>query len=45
MSKDLDIEKRQLIVEKIEQDGDNHMMSDVRNLISDDAFNLSDDDL
>jgi len=44
MSKDLDIKERQLIVEKFEQDGDNHMMSDVRNLLTDDAFDLSDDE-
>ncbi len=43
MGKDLDI-KEKSIVEKFEQDGDNHMMSDVRNLVSDDAFDLSDDE-
>ena len=43
MGKDLDI-KQKSIVEKFEQDGDNHMMSDIRNLVSDDAFDLSDDE-
>ena len=43
MGKDLDI-KEKSIVKKFEQDGDNHMMSDVRNLVSDDAFDLSDDE-
>ena len=44
MSKDLDVKERELIVEKFEQEGDNHIMSDVRNLLSDDAFDLSDDE-
>ena len=43
MGKDLDI-KEKSIVEKFEQDGDSHMMSDVRSLVSDDAFDLSDDE-
>ena len=44
MDKDLNLKESQLIKEKFEQDGDSHMMSDVRNLISDDAFNLSDEE-
>ena len=44
MGKDLNLKENQSIKEKFEQDGDSHIMSDVRNLISDDAFNLSDDE-
>ena len=44
MDKDLNLKESQLIKEKFEQDGDSHIMSDVRNLMLDDAFNLSDDE-
>ena len=44
MSKNLDIKEMQSIAEKFEQDGDSHMMSNARNLLSDEAFDLSDDE-
>ena len=44
MSKDLDVKEKQSIIEKFEQDGDNHSMTNIENMLNDDAFDLSDDE-
>mgnify|MGYP001285652295 CR=1 FL=1 len=44
MGKSLEVEKNQSIIDKFDYDGDNHLMSNLENLLSDDAFTLSDDE-
>ena len=44
MAKTLDIEKNKIITDKFDYEGDNHLISNFENMISDDAFDLSDDE-
>jgi len=44
MAKTLDIEKNKIVRDKFDYEGDNHLMSNLENLMSDDAFDLSDDE-
>ena len=38
------MEKNKLVANKFEQDGDNHSMTNIENMLNDDAFDLSDDE-
>ena len=44
MGKSLEIEKKQPIVDQFDQDGDSHIMSTVKTMLEDNAFELSDDE-
>ena len=44
MAKTLDIEKNKIVRDKFDYEGDNHLMSNLENLMSNDAFDLSDDE-
>ena len=44
MGKNLEIEKKQSVIEQFDQDGDSHLMSTVQTMLEDNAFELSDDE-
>ena len=44
LSSRTDIEKNKMVFDRFEQDGDNHSMTNVQNILLDDAFDLSDDE-
>ena len=44
MGKNLEIEKKQSVVDQFDQDGDSHLMSTVQTMLEDNAFELSDDE-
>ena len=44
MGKNLEIEKKQSVIDQFDQDGDSHLMSTVQTMLEDNAFELSDDE-
>jgi len=44
MSNRIDMEKDKIVIDKFEQEGDNHSMTNIQNMLLDDAFELSDDE-